>query len=95
LRWIALLAGRTSCGLAASQGIFSAETAIKMLLAGADVVQLGSAILIHGAERISAIVQQMVQWMENHGFNSVADWRGLLSQKRSPMPEEYERLEYD
>jgi dihydroorotate dehydrogenase (fumarate) len=95
LRWIALLAGRISCDLAASQGIFAAETAIKMLLVGAAVVQLGSAVLVHGVETIGTVIQSMVQWMENHGFTSVSEWRGLLSQQKSRMPGDYERLEYD
>ncbi|MBA4321959.1 MAG: diguanylate cyclase, partial [Odoribacter sp.] len=42
LRWVALLAGKIKCEIAASTGIHNHETVIKQLLAGADAVQLVS-----------------------------------------------------
>jgi len=38
LRWVALLAGKLKCDIAASTGIHNHETVIKQLLAGADAV---------------------------------------------------------
>ena len=48
LRWIALLYGRVGASLAATSGIHRATDALKMLMAGADVTMLCSALLRHG-----------------------------------------------
>ena len=50
LRWIAILRDQVGLSLAATSGIHRATDAIKMLMAGADVTMLCSAILRHGVE---------------------------------------------
>jgi len=94
LRWIALLAGRMGCDLAASTGIHDGEGVIKQLLAGASVVQLCSTLFINGLKQISAIQEYVETWMEKHGFKSVDEIRGKLSQTHSDRPELYDRLQY-
>ena len=42
--------------LAATTGIHSAEDVLKMLMAGADVTMLASALLKHGPQRITEIL---------------------------------------
>jgi dihydroorotate dehydrogenase (fumarate) len=94
LRWIALLAGRIGCDLAASTGIHDGEGVIKQLLAGASVVQLCSTLFINGLKQISVIQEYVETWMEKHGFGSVDEIRGKLSQTHSDRPELYDRLQY-
>jgi dihydroorotate dehydrogenase (fumarate) len=48
LRWIALLYGRLKANLAASSGIHNGRDAVKMLMAGADVTMLCSALIRRG-----------------------------------------------
>ena len=43
---------------------------IKMLMAGADVTMLCSALLRRGIEHISVIEQEMREWMEEHEYES-------------------------
>ncbi len=94
LRWIALLSGRISCDLAASTGVHDGTDVIKQLLAGASVVQLCSTLYVNGIEHIGKILQQIQVWMKKHGFESIKQIRGELSQTESDRPELYERLQY-
>jgi dihydroorotate dehydrogenase (fumarate) len=94
LRWIAVLAGRVGCDLAASTGVHDAAGVIKQLLAGAAAVQVCSQLYLKGLERLKAMLAEMGDWMEKHNYRGVADFRGLMSRERSGQPDYYERLQY-
>lgn len=94
LRWISLLSGRLGCDLAAATGIHDGRDAIKQLLAAASVVQVCSTLYKNGLGRIGEMLAQIEAWMQAHGFATLEDFRGRLSQARSARPENYERLQY-
>ena len=94
LRWIALLSGRIECDFAASTGVHNGIDAIKMILAGAKAVQICSALYQNGVEQIGQVLQEMKDWMKGHNFESLSDFRGILSQGESDKSELYERLQY-
>lgn len=94
LRWIAILADRVGCGLAASTGVHDAAGVIKQLLAGASAVQVCSHLYLKGLERLSVMLEEIGSWMEKHGYLRVADFRGLMSREQSKQPDYYERLQY-
>lgn len=94
LRWISLLAGRVTCDLAATTGIHDGRDVIKQLLAGATVVQLCSTLYRNGLGQINLILNQLREWMEDHDFTRLNDFRGNLSQARSKHPADHERLQY-
>ncbi len=94
LRWIALLSGKVRCDLVASTGVHDGAGAVKQLLAGASAVQVCSTLYRNGLGQISTIVGEIAAWMENHGFDSLDQFRGKLAQMRSENPEAYERLQY-
>jgi dihydroorotate dehydrogenase (fumarate) len=94
IRWLAVLHGRTRLGLAASGGVHGPEQALKMLLAGADVVHLASCLLQHGPARLTEILDGMRRWMEQHDYASVAQLKGSMSQRRLPDPGALARLGY-
>jgi dihydroorotate dehydrogenase (fumarate) len=94
LRWIAVLAGRVGCDLAASTGVHDAAGAIKQLLAGAAAVQVCSHLYMKGMERLAAMLTDIGGWMEKHGYSTVRDFRGLMSREQSKQPAYYERLQY-
>ena len=48
LRWIAIIRDQTEISLAATGGVHFADDVIKALLAGADVVQMATAVLRYG-----------------------------------------------
>ncbi|MCG6966328.1 MAG: dihydroorotate dehydrogenase-like protein [Chromatiaceae bacterium] len=94
MRWIAILRGRVDCSLGATGGVYSAEDAIKLLLAGTDVVHLCHALLQHGPQLLAKVIADLAAWMEHQGFESLNDFRGHLSQASVLDPSDYERLNY-
>jgi dihydroorotate dehydrogenase (fumarate) len=94
MRWMAILHGRVDCSLSATGGVWTGEDAVKLLLAGADVVHLCHALLQHGPKRLSQVIAETGEWMERHGFETLADVRGRLSQTSVLDPSDYERLNY-
>lgn len=95
MRWIALLYGRIGgLSLGATGGIHTPEDAIKLLLAGADVVHLCSALLAKGPAYLKQVDRGITDWMEGQGFESIADFRGLVSALSVPNPAELERANY-
>jgi len=94
LRWVALLAGRVKCDIAATTGIHCAESIIKQLLAGANVVQMSSVFYKHKFDIIPAILEDIKKWMKEHNFSSISDFQGTLSQINVHNPCSYERVQF-
>jgi dihydroorotate dehydrogenase (fumarate) len=94
LRWIALLYGKLRASLAATSGIHRASDVLKMLMAGADATMLCSALIRHGPRQISVIERDLVAWMEEHEYSSVAQLKGSMSQKNCAEPSAFERAQY-
>jgi dihydroorotate dehydrogenase (fumarate) len=92
--WIALLAGRVACSLAATTGVEDAMDVAKYLLAGADVVMTASALIRHGPGYAAVLLGGLSDWMARQGFRSLADVRGLLSVGNGTSQAGYERSGY-
>lgn len=94
MRWIAILHGRVGLSLGATGGIHTAEDAIKLLLAGADVVHLCTALLQRGPEHLRTVLAGLTAWMDEQGLESIGEVRGRLSQAAVSNPAEFERSQY-
>jgi dihydroorotate dehydrogenase (fumarate) len=94
LRWMAILAGRVECDLAATTGLHTAEEAIKLVLAGADVTMMASALLRNGPGRLREVVDGLGTWLEEGGYRSLEQAKGSLSQVSVPDPTAFERANY-
>ena len=94
LRWIAMLRHRVDVDLAATTGVHSGGDALKLLMAGADVTMLCSALMRNGIEYLRTVEVEMKVWMEQHEYRSVEQLKGRLSQQNSPDPTAFERAQY-
>ncbi|MHB0974772.1 MAG: dihydroorotate dehydrogenase-like protein [Thiobacillus sp.] len=94
IRWIAILHGRTGLTLAATGGVHSESEALKLLLAGADVVHLASCLLQNGPDKLTEILAAMQNWMEEREYESVAQLKGSMSQQNLPDPSLLARASY-
>ena len=94
IRWAALLHGRVNLSVAVTGGFHNAQDSLKALLAGADVVHLCSTLLQHGPERLSVILDDMLEWLKVHEYESVRQMKGSLSYKHAIDPGAYERVNY-
>ena len=58
----------------------TAADAIKLLLAGTDVVHLCHALLQQGPDLLGRMRSELEAWMEQQGFEQLGDFRGRMSQ---------------
>ena len=94
LRWIAILHGQVVADLAATGGVHTAHDVVKLLLVGANVTMLASALLLHGLERLHRIETDLLAWLEEHEYESISQLRGSMSQRCVPDPTAFERAQY-
>lgn len=94
LRWIGIMSERVNCDLAASTGVHDGAALIKQILAGANAVQVVSALYKHGKGHIATMLNTLEEWMKKKGFKSLSDFRGKLSQAKSSNPAVYERVQF-
>ena len=94
IRWTAMLFERVDCDIAVTGGFHRAEDVVKALLAGADVVHLCSVLLREGPQVLTEILSQLQGLLEQREYDSVAQLKGSLSQRRSPDPAAYARANY-
>jgi dihydroorotate dehydrogenase (fumarate) len=94
LRYAGLLYSKIDASIISNTGIFSGHDVIKMLLAGADAVQVVSTIYKRGINYIESMLIDMEKWMEKKNYNSIADFKGKLSKENMIDPFAYKRAQY-
>lgn len=94
MRWIAILSGRIQASLAATTGVHTSEDILKLLLAGADVTMVASALYTRGIDHLRLLVDGVRSWLEEHEYTSVAQMKGSVSQANAQDPEAFERANY-
>lgn len=94
LRYAGLLHGNLDGSICVSRGIYDANDVIKMILAGADAVQMVSTIYRNQPSVVSDILMDLNRWMDDKGYKSLADFRGKLSRKNLKDPFAYQRAQY-
>ncbi len=94
LRWVAILYGQVPAELAITTGVHTYEDALKGLMAGAQVTMMTSELLQNGPRRIGQMLGEMARWMEERGYESVAEMRGSMSRARVERPNAFERANY-
>ncbi|TVP78614.1 MAG: dihydroorotate dehydrogenase-like protein [Puniceicoccaceae bacterium] len=94
LRWLAFLSGRIDMQLAVSGGVHTGHDVAKALMAGADVVQIVSTLLINGPGHFAEVLAELKQWVEEKEYNSLDELRGCMNYLRCPDPAALERANY-
>ncbi|MBK9797060.1 MAG: dihydroorotate dehydrogenase-like protein [Holophagaceae bacterium] len=94
LRWLAVLHGHVKGSLGVTGGVHDAIGALKAVMAGADAVQMVSALLIHGPERLAQTKAGLATWLEEHEYESLAQAKGSMSLVKSPNPQAFTRANY-
>jgi dihydroorotate dehydrogenase (fumarate) len=94
LRWIAILYSQIQCDFALTSGVHTAQDVLKSMMAGAGVAMLASELLQNGLGRVSSILADLKQWMEEHEYESIGQMKGSMSQKSVGAPAAFERANY-
>jgi dihydroorotate dehydrogenase (fumarate) len=94
LQWLAVLHGRLRPSLAVSGGVATPDDGIKAILAGADAVQIVSALLRHGPTHLDAMRSGLERWMDWQHLDRLDEARGMASLERVADTETFERAQY-
>jgi dihydroorotate dehydrogenase (fumarate) len=94
LRWIAIMANKVGCDLAASTGVHDGHAVVKQILAGAKAVQVASSLYKNGPKHIRTMQDTLETWMTDHDYTSLSDFRGKMSQEAASNPAVFERVQF-
>lgn len=94
LRWLAVLSGKLDGDLAVSGGVHTVRDAIKAVMCGAATVQVVAALLQGGPGQVRDLIEQLSGWLEQKGYDSLAQLRGSMDIAHAPDPSAYERSNY-
>ena len=94
LRWAAILSSAVKIDISTTTGIHSADSALKMILAGADTVQVCSVIYRHGPSVIREFNTRIAAFLEKNNVEDLSQIRGRLSYSTIPDPAMYERVQF-
>jgi dihydroorotate dehydrogenase (fumarate) len=94
LRWIAMLYRRLDVDFALSSGVHTVEDAVKAILVGAQVTMMASALITNGPSHITTIIDGLQEWMDQHHYASLDQFRGQVSQQALSDPTLFERAQY-
>jgi len=94
LRYLGLLFGQTNVSLIANRGIKNSEDIIKMILAGADAVQMVSTFYENGVQYSKQLLSEIENWMDKKGYSALTDFKGKLSKVRIKDEYSYNRAQY-
>ena len=67
-------------------GVMDGRDAVEMIMAGATAVGVGSAVYYRGVDAFGEIVQEMASFMVEHGYKTLADFRGMACPHKPPPP---------
>lgn len=95
LRWVSLVSDRMKdIQISGSTGIHDGAAAIKMLLAGAQTVQVCSALYKNGVEYLETILSEIETWMDEKEFKDIQGFRGKMNYRSYPNPRTWERSQF-
>lgn len=75
----------------AGGGIYNWEAAAKIIMAGSEMVQLGSIACCVGPEAVSRMKKKLAQWMEQNGYASIEELKGQALPLFTMPPEQAAR----
>jgi dihydroorotate dehydrogenase (fumarate) len=94
LRYAGLLYKKVNASICGNTGIYNGNDVVKLLLAGADCVQVVSTLYKHKPEYISTMLSDLESWMKSKGFSSISEFRGKLSKSSVKDPFIFKRAQY-
>lgn len=94
LRWISILHGKVNTDFALTSGVHSHKDVLKAMMSGAKVAMMASNLLHHGEQAVGPILNDLEIWMNDHGYDSIRQMQGSMSQKAVKEPAVFERANY-
>jgi len=94
LRYAGLLHKQIKTNVICNTGIMNGKDVVKMLLAGANAVQVVSAVYRKGIPTITHMLTEIEEWMKRKNYTLIEDFQGKLSKANLTDPFAYRRAQY-
>ncbi|MBN1924323.1 MAG: dihydroorotate dehydrogenase-like protein [Prolixibacteraceae bacterium] len=94
LRYVGLLYKNIKAGIIANRGIKTGEDVVKMILAGADAVQMVSAFYENSMGYLKQVLSDVEKWMDKKGYATLDAFKGKLSKANTNDDFSYRRAQY-
>jgi dihydroorotate dehydrogenase (fumarate) len=94
LRYAGLLYGQIKASIVSNTGIQQGSDVLKMILAGADAVQVVGSLYQNKVGHIGKMLKDIEARMESKGYKALKDFRGKLSNQEVNDPFVYKRAQY-
>jgi len=94
LRFAGLLYNNIKASICCNTGIYNSDDVVKMVLAGADAVQVVGTLYKNNIKQIGKIISGIEAWMKSKKYNSLKDFKGKLSNRNLNDPFVYKRAQY-
>ena len=95
LKYTGLLSGKLpQLAISASGGVMDHAGIVKSLLVGASSVQVVSTLYQHGVPYLTKMLEELTQWMTQHGYRSIEEFRGSLNASKQSDQELYMRSQF-
>ena len=94
LHWVAILYGHVRADMAVTGGVHSAQEVLKAMMAGARVAMTTSALLKNNIDHLAKVRTDLLQWMEDHEYESIRQMQGSMSYRSVAEPAAFERANY-
>lgn len=95
LRWVGICSARIPhLDYAISGGVHDGWAAVKALLAGASAVEVCTTLFWNGSQRIEVMKEQILQWMDEHGYDKISQFRGRMNLDAAEGSNLYQRTQF-
>jgi len=94
LRWIGLAAKNLKCDIGASTGVHDSENIVKALMMGATTTYICTALYKNGPEYVRELRDNLSTWLDEQGYKSVGDIKGLALRNTEDEGKLLTRLQY-
>lgn len=94
LRYTGILAGNIQADMCSSRGLYYGDDIVKMVLAGANAVQVVSAVYKFGFNVITKMLEELESWMKENNYSTLDEFRAKMSKNNIKSPFAYRRAQY-
>jgi dihydroorotate dehydrogenase (fumarate) len=94
LRYAGLLYDQIKASICCNTGIMTGKNVVQMILAGADTVQVVSALYKYQIGHITTMLGEVEKFMNAKNYKSIDDFKGKLSRAKTKDPFIYKRAQY-
>ncbi|MCF0210602.1 MAG: dihydroorotate dehydrogenase-like protein [Bacteroidales bacterium] len=94
IKWTSILSKLINCPITAGGGVHKEEDIIKLLLVGANTVQVASALYTEDFSFITKANERLKQWMQERNYHNLNDFRGRLAIEKNNTVSPFYRVQF-